>query len=263
MNNWRTIALVSMSMFLLTRGAFATPPAEAPEQVLKKRAGLFWQTRASANWAAHYQFLTPEEKTAISKRQFVDLSAKRELLRYISVHTGAVAVDGELGWVEVTYEARPKRYPEVRPIRLTFWDHWQQQTDGQWYPVPKKQRQYLPQLPPHLRSSKEEPILAQRVKEFYQAQEQQDLASLYQYLDPRYQEKVPLAEFTKKPSQKAYLSYRLDWVEVVGEKGRAKVVYTYKPTDPSLSKLDPQEEAVIENWLKINGHWYHRVIMPN
>ncbi len=34
------------------------------------------------------------------------------------------------------------------------------------------------------------------------------------------------------------------------------MVYRRKLNDPSVSKLDPQEDRVIENWIKIDGQWY-------
>ena len=53
-----------------------------------------------------------------------------------------------------------------------------------------------------------------------------------------------------------YVSHKIDWLEVIGDQGRSKVTYTYKPNDPSMAKVDPVAESTIEGWIKVDGEWY-------
>jgi hypothetical protein len=64
-------------------------------------------------------------------------------------------------------------------------------------------------------------------------------------------------------------SHRLEWVEVIGENGQAKVAYTDKLNDPSLAKLDSKEDIVdpkegiaIADWIKVDGQWYRSMRRP-
>jgi glucan-binding YG repeat protein len=245
------------TVLLLLSSSFAAAQ-ETAESSLMERANLLWKALVAEDWATEYQFLSPEEAATITKDTFVSLRKEKWLLRYLSATVGKAFSSNNIGWVEVTLNFRLKNYPEIQPKQRTIWDLWQRK-DGQWYRVSEKQHEQVPKLPPHLRPAEEESSLAQRIHAFWQAREQQDWKQVYQYLDPTFQEKTPEEEFLKSRAIYSYLSHRVEWVEVLGENGRAKVAYTYKINDPSLTKLDTQENLALEKWIKVNGQWYRRM----
>lgn len=231
--------------------------AQGEEEALKARADKFWKARVQEDWATVYHFLFLEEKDKETQEQFVAFRKEKGPFRYLSAEVGKAAVAGEIGWVELSYAARPSAYPEVPPEQVAMWEPWRLQ-EGQWYPVPPQQWEQLPKRPPHLRPAEEEAALTQRAHEFWQAREGQDWALIYHYLDPDYRAKISEKKFLTKKSLFAYSDHRLDWVEVTGNQGRVKVTYFRKLNDPTLYKLKPKEDSMVEEWVKVDGTWYRR-----
>lgn len=232
--------------------------SETAESSLAERAQLLWKALVAEDWATEYQFLSPAEATTITKDAFVSLRKEKWLLRYASATVGKTISDNDIGWVEVTLNFRLKDAPEIKPEQRTTWDLWQRK-DGQWYRVSEQQREHLPKLPPPLRLAEEESSLSRRIHAFWQARERQEWKQVYHYLDPTFQKQTSEEEFLKSKAIYSYLSHRVEWVEVIGENGRAKVAYAYKINDPSLAKLDTRENFALEKWMKVDGQWYRRM----
>ena len=53
-----------------------------------------------------------------------------------------------------------------------------------------------------------------------------------------------------------FLSYETLWVEVIGDTGLARVGYTVKMRDPSMSKMPARRTALNEKWIRRDGAWY-------
>jgi mRNA-degrading endonuclease YafQ of YafQ-DinJ toxin-antitoxin module len=229
--------------------------AEQDKQALEARARQFWEAEVKQDWGTVYDLSIPEERANATREQYVAFRREKGPFQYLTAQIGEVAVAGDIGWVQVAYDVRPLNYPEVKPHHIQIWDLWHKRDT--WYPVPKPQRDQFPKLPPHLRPADEEAALSKRAHDYWQAKETQDWQLIYQYLTPDHRAQVSLEQFLKKKALFSYFSHRLEWTEVITDnRGRVKVVYRRKLNDPSVSKLDPQEDRVIENWIKIDNQWY-------
>lgn len=232
---------------------------EQPGEALEQQARTFWEARVNGDWATVYDILPPAEKGDLTREQFAALHRERTPFRFHSAQVREVATEGEFGWVNVTYSVRPASEPDYTPAHVEAWNAWQRH-DGQWHPLPVDQREQLPKLPPHLRQADEEAALSQRAHEFWNAKEQQDWARIYQFLDPAFRKQTTESQFLQRKAYFQYLSHRLEWTEVIDDQGRIKVAYMSKLNDPTLTKLEPKEKIVIEEWAKVDGQWYRRTI---
>lgn len=239
---------------LASAGGVLAAPEDDDAQVLRAVAQRFWEAQSQGDWSAVYDMLTPADRGELSREQFVAKRQENWPFRYQSFRLGEVVIADQVGWVEVSYEVLLTLVPNRSPETVHGWQIWVN-SDG-WRPVPEKLRQEYPSRPPKLRSAREESALARRVEEYWQAITAQDFARAFQYMEPTYRERMSLEDFAKNPHYVLILAHRLAWVEVTRDKGRVKVVYTGKVNDPSMSKLDPREMAVIEPWIKVNGEWY-------
>jgi hypothetical protein len=247
----RAVWVAALSLGL----GFPLAAAEEPaEQALKARADRLWEARVKGEWASVYEFLLPEEQTKLTQEQYVISKKEKGPVHYLSAEIGEVAVAGDTGWVEVNYLWRPSAYSALPPTQAHLWEVWQKRED--WRPLSKELREQVPSRPPHVRPAAEEAALGKRAEAFWQAKEAQDWRRLYEYLEPGYRAQEPIDAFLKKKSVALYLTHRLEWVEVSDEHGRVKVAYTHRPNDPTLTKLDPRESTVIEDWIKVQGQWY-------
>jgi hypothetical protein len=246
----------TLGVIALLMGNLATAQ-EQPREVLEQQARAFWEARIKGDWATVYDILSPEEKGDLSREQFTTLYREKAPFHFHSAQVQEVAIEDEFGWVNVAYSVRPSSEPDYPPAHVQAWNPWQRQ-DGQWHPLPVDQRGQLPKLPPHLRRTDEEAALSQRVHAFWLAKEKQDWARIYQFLDPAFRKQTTESQFLQRKAYFEYLSHRLEWTEVIDDQGRIKVAYTSKLNDPTLTKLEPKEEIVIEEWVKVDGQWYRR-----
>jgi hypothetical protein len=255
-----TVLLVATLAFAFAFAA-ASPAADDQDakQSLTERAHIFWNARVKGDWDSVYNLLAAEDKAHFTSEEFVAHRKEKGPFRFLSAKLEDVAVAGDLGWVKVDYTIQSAVFPDVPARDVQGWDIWQQR-DGQWYPILKKaQRKRLPQLPPHMRPAEEEALLAQRANELWSAKEKEDWTLIYPYLEPAFRDKVSEEEFQKSNALSAYLSHTLEWVEVIGDRGRVKVVYTHTPNAPALTKLEPEPDVMIEQWVKVDGQWYRRM----
>ena len=126
---------------------------------------------------------------------------------------------------------------------------------GDWFPVPPQQTDSYP-APPAIRDKAAEAKLKSRFSQTWPLRKAGDWSGLYDFADPRDRDAVPLTEFADSEGLFAYRSQDLKWVEVIGDKGKVRVVYVHTVTDPSLTKLPPREAEITENWIKVNNEWY-------
>jgi hypothetical protein len=235
--------------------------AEHPEaNKLRAQAEAFWQAREAEDWAKFYEILSPEEVAGISRQEFVEGKQQQEKLRYSAVKVQDVQVDGHYGWVDVSYRYSPKGYEGLPPKEARIWDVWRRES-GVWRPLLPPRLMEAPKLPPTLRSRDEETVLARRIEQLWAAREAQDWAALYPLLEPAYRARQSEQEFLKMRAMYLYLSHKLEWTEVDkgSESGRAKISYTYKYNDPNVSKMAPQEDVAVEEWVRVNNEWFRRV----
>lgn len=262
MSNCRRLDVYALSAVLLA----STVPGWAAEryQALHEQATTLWNARVQADWATEYRLLAPEETHPATAEQFVAFRKTRGPWHFSSATVGAVAVADNLGWVEITYSARPSAYPQFPARTVQIWDVWQARQD-RWYPVPATQRDMLPKLPPQRRPAQEEAVLRQRVEAFWTAREQQDMARLYQLLTPQFQQQVSLEALLQHRDPVTYLSHQVEWAEVDGDQGRVKVLVTYATHQAEQHQQESGQAArparqrlVLEEWIKADGQWHRR-----
>jgi len=239
---------------LATVGALAGDDPSA----LAQRARLFWEARVSGDWATEYGFTPAEDRGKATVEQFVAHRRDVGPFRYFSARVGEAATADAIGWVDVQYDVKVAKYLDLPARHVQIWDLWRKR-DGEWYPMPKAQRKEFPRVPPQHRSAQEEAVLGQRVDALWKARVAGQWARTYAYLDPEFRASTPEKVFKRQKPRYLYLSHRLEWVEAVGDEGRAKVAVRRKPNDPSLTKADPQEVTMLEDWVKIKGQWYRSV----
>lgn len=222
---------------------------------LRERAAALWQARVQGDWPTVYDLAVVPGQSVTSKDQFVAYQEKEGPFEYLSAQVEEAEILGDLGWVRVIYAARPKQFRGVPPTQVEVWDIWVRR-DGQWRPVPQASLSEVPQRPPSVRPPEEEAALAARVRAYWAARVGGDYQTVYGMLVERYRERTPLDKFLARRALLIYLAHDVEWAEVTGESGRAKVVYTYKLNDPSLSKMTPQQAVEFETWEKVDGQWY-------
>jgi len=253
--DFKTLALFSCVMISLSGGVLAQ---QKPGQALKEPAKDFWEARIKGDWATVYRYLSPMDKDKFTQDQFVSSRKEKGPFRYLSYKLGDVEIAGQLGWVEVSYTVEPVGFANYPARHMHIWQVWQEM-DDRWYPVPASQRAEVPKKPPHMRPAEEEASLIRRAHEFWNAKEREDWLLIYQYLDPAFTSEVSSEEFLEKTALFSYLSHRVEWAEVTGDRGRVKLTYACRLKDPSLAKSDPIETGVVEEWIKVNSHWYRQL----
>jgi hypothetical protein len=256
MKQWLCCILVAAG-FIAGSAAGATTENE---QALAALARRYWAAEVQQDWRTVYDLLPPGDRAVGSRDEYATWRKERGLVLFVAAEIGETAVSGDLAWVRVKYEFQLAKYPEVAPRQAEMWDIWRN-VDG-WRPVAKKEREAWPKLPPSRRPAAEEAALAARSRELWQAQVAQDWKTYYRYLNPEFQARVPLEKYLGAKAKNTYLSPRVEWAEVIGDAGRAKVLVLAKPNDPGVSKMEPESKVVIEKWVKTNGNWYLDVDLP-
>lgn len=256
-----SLVLVGLIAVGLAHHGIAAEDSEASK--LRARAGEFWRAQEAEDWAKSYQILSPDELAGISQQEFVESRQQHEKLRYSAVNVRDAQIDGDYGWVDVSYRYLPKGFEGLSPREARVWDVWRKE-NGVWHPLPLPRRMEAPKLPPTLRSRDDETMLAKRIEQFWAAREAQNWAALYQLLEPAYRARQSEQEFLKMRAMYLYLSHQLEWTEVDkgGENGRGMVNYSYKYNDPNVSKMAPQESVAIEEWVKVNDEWFRHIAAP-
>lgn len=253
--------MLSVCLITVLIGSFAEAQQEHATQALKERAKTLWNARVAGDWATVYNLLPVEETSEMTKEAFVAQRKEKDPFRYLSTKLGEAAVAGAMGWVELEYDVQLKDYPQAPPRHMQTWSVWFVK-NGQWYPMTKEQREQAPKLPPQKRPADEEARLSSRAQEFWKAREGRDWALTYQFLKPEYRAQVPVEQFLPSDRPPSYLSHRLEWTEVNGEHGRVKVAFTYELKEPESPKPGPQENSIIEDWVKTDGQWYRHKPWP-
>ena len=253
---WGSIRVAWVSVLLaLSIGAPAV--AENDQAGLRTEAEKFWEARVKGDWLVLYDYLPAAEMQQGSREEFAVWSKDNQPFQYVSYKLGTVETDANFGWVQVGYSAKLPKYPSLPAREMEIWQVWRKVGDG-WKLVPQQQANDFP-VPIHRRNAAEEAVLAKRAEAYWQARAEQDLGRLYGYCDPAFRGRVSREEFLQKKARYLYLSHRIDWTEVVGDQGRVRVSYSYKPNDPSLSKLEAEQESTMEAWVKVDGEWYRHI----
>jgi hypothetical protein len=243
--------LLMLVAVLLPRATSAAAPVDV--QALKGLAERYWAAEVRQDYNAVYDMLSPGERNAKTRSEYVDLRKHVGPFRFLAAKTGRIDVAGKLAWVHVNFEWSLPKYPSVSRTGET-WHLWRHE-DG-WFPIPLGERDMWPLLPPHLRAAEEEAALGERVKGLWRAKAAEHWEGVYGYMPPDWRARVPLSEFLKSKARFLYFSPTVEWVEVKGAQARASIAFEAKLNDPAVTKAKPKPEKVIEPWVKIDESWY-------
>jgi len=234
---------------------YASPGLPAQEdQGLQERAKIFWDARVRGDWAVLYEYLPPSSQGGTSRDQFAESGKKKSAFRFLSFEIRKAETAGGLGWVDVVSTAQAVG-TTLPPKTTETWEQWEK-IDGKWYPIDPKRRGEAPLVPPSLRPAEEEAALKKRVDELWSAKEKEQWGLLYAYCDPEFRKTVSQEEFLQKRPYYIYVDHTVEWAEVNGDLGKARVDYLIRPSDPYLSKAEPLDQTTVEKWVKKDGVWY-------
>lgn len=238
--------------------AAATPtdltPALRPEDELRARAETLWRARRDQNWAEVFQFRTPAERQDAKVEDFIEWSNKNEPFIIERYELGAVEVAEPLGWTQVKYTSRIRQFPNQPPRDAEQWQKWRR-IESQWYPIAPREVAGYPE-PPSQRNAAQEARLRARFADYWKARSTRDYQKLVELTDPADRPELTVEEVQAIEERIAFLDARIEWVEVIGPRGRMAVTYKHKLDDPSLTKAQPRETTLIERWIESDGEWY-------
>lgn len=253
----QVVLKAAVGLFLLLNLALAGPlfAAQDDSKALREQAKIFWEARVKGDWATVYDCLSESERMGVSKEAFVEKNKTGGPFRYLRYKLGEAETADDMGWLKVEYEAEAVRFPGLPARRTERWSYWEK-LDGKWYEITGKRVEEIPKLPPSMRPLKEEKAVSARADEFWKAREKGDYAAIYQLCSPAYRQQIPREEFLSKTALNIYVDHQVIWAEVQQNKARVRVAVDFRPNDPHLTKMDPSQQIIFQNWVKVDGQWY-------
>jgi acyl transferase domain-containing protein len=222
---------------------------------LRQRAQQRWEGRVQDACEVEYAFEDVKKREEATLEEFCEWYQKEALFVVHSFEFGDVLSEGDMGWVDVHYNATIRRFPDLPPRDAQHWEKWHRVEGGQWYPVPKEVQNNYP-ASPVVRDAAEEARLRSRFNAAWEARKASDWHRLYEMTDPRDHETVPESQFAEAEAYIEYRTCEVYWVEVIGDSGRVRAAFYHKLKDPSLTKLRPRIVLTNERWVKQNNDWY-------
>jgi hypothetical protein len=247
--------LIFVALILTIAGIAPCLADQAGDSAFLERAKSYWELQLKDDWPGRYDFITPAARAQITRDQYV-AERSNAPLHYISYDLGKFETSGNMAWMEVTFEAKVKFAPDSPAKKVSIWQLWRKDKDGQWCTLSPEESEQEPKLPPSLRATPDTEALAKRADELWRAKENLHLNTVYELIEPKFKEKMSIEEFTGKKGLLSYYSHAVEWAETTGDSGRVKIKSMSKPSDPHLSKGEPMETSSIEKWVKIDGLWY-------
>jgi len=236
------------------RAAETVKPTYPGADDLKGRAEQLWTARRAEDWNTVFRFEDPQRRQEMVQAEFVTWCQENEPFRVHAFEVKRVQTDGPLGWVELDCRTSVRQFPKMPPRDLVRWEKWRI-VDGQWYPVPRRGLKNYPDAPAR-RDAAAEARLSKRFEQSCQARCAGDWERVYEMTDPRDREHVTREQFVEKESIFQHVACDVQWVEVVGNRGRVRVLYKAKLNDPSMTKLPPQATYATERWIEYEDNWY-------
>lgn len=252
-------------MLLVFLPACATPPRAGSGAVprmpnadeLRQRAEQLWQARLAEDWVTAFNFEDTPQREQSSPEQYAVWCRENEPFITKSYQLDQVQTDQQLGWVEVSCRTALRRFPDLPARDVQRWEKWRV-VDGQWYPVPRAEINNYPE-PPALRDAAGEAQLAARFADSWRARREKDWPARYALVDPRERDRITVEELAKDEDRFEYLAMKVQWVQVVGDRGSVRVRYEIKRNDPSLTKMASEVVDVIEHWVRFENEWYRQL----
>ncbi len=222
---------------------------------LRDRVDGLWKARVSGDCPTVQKFEDPRTPGGMHRDEYIKFCQEREPFLYKSYNVVDIQSDRDWGWVDVKYSSVIRGHENIPARESTLNERWQRY-NKQWFLVPKDKQDRMPSTP-KVRNMKEEPKLQARFMQTWEARKANDWKKLYELLDPKDRETIPLKEYSEGEAKFDILKADLQWVEVIGEKGRVLVDYLAKPSDIKL--IDPINVPKFEDWILVNGEWYRDI----
>ncbi|MBW7905145.1 MAG: hypothetical protein LC135_06110 [Phycisphaerae bacterium] len=227
---------------------------------LVERARILWQARQDEDWSRTFDFRDPRVAKAEDREKYIEWCRENEPIAILAHRVLGGQVEGHFGWVQVESTKRVRRYPAAAAQQVRQWERWRWVGED-WYPVPAEELSLYPDAPA-ARDREGEQRLKERFEEAWQCRLKRDYEKLYALTDPEDHEEVKFDMLVADESQFEHLSKDVEFIEVIGDRGRILVAYTVKLTDPSVSKQPPQEILINERWIRRDGQWYRELNLP-
>jgi hypothetical protein len=113
-----------LALLLVVAGSGTTAAAaSADRQELEVRAKRYWAAETSQNYEAVYEMLTPGERDAMSRDEYLALR-KVGGVRYLAAELVEFAYDRELAWVYVKYDWVFASHAYAAPKSGSSWQLW-------------------------------------------------------------------------------------------------------------------------------------------
>lgn len=231
------------------------PRAKAADiNALRSRATELWTARKDENWQFAFGFEDPSERKDWELVKYEEWQKTNFPFKVLSFQLGGVDADGDMGWVEVTYNSLVRRFPDVPPRDATMWQRWHR-VDGTWYPVHPRDLDKYPE-PPTRRDAAQEARLRARFLESFECRKTRNWKHMWELFDPRDRTDSQPDDVAELEAINEYRSCDVKWVEAINNQGRVRVVYERKVADPNLSRLKPMFNEEMEKWVLFEGEWY-------
>ncbi|MCP3905540.1 MAG: hypothetical protein GY715_18090 [Planctomycetes bacterium] len=242
-------------------GAQGTAPVadELPDG-LTARAEHFWRSTVEDDWETLYKYRDPRDADKATLEQFRAWSTKNEPFQTQAFEIGEILTEGDTGWVHVDLETSMRNFPGTPHREAERWHVWRV-VQGAWYPVPLLEQESYAKSPA-LRDAAQEKRLRERFEKSWQLRQSADWLALYELGDPRDRSRVPFDQFSTSFAKSKYLDAEVFWVEVIEWRGRVRLRFQHKLTDPSLTKLPPKTVVSTEDWVLHEDEWYLDLMPP-
>jgi hypothetical protein len=228
--------------------------ADSEASLVQQRARDLWNAKVTDRWDVVFDYLPPEEQAQTQGRDaYAEYQKSGGPFQYTAAEVGEAIVEGDVAWVALKFAVKPRQYP-LKPSDVEKWEVWIKRDD--WRPVPRAAEDQFPSRPPKARDTEEDARLTARVDAVWKATERDDWRAVYDFLDPGYRAANNIEQHMARRAKYLYSSTRIRWVETQGNVGRAKVSFMQKLNDPSLTKLEPEEKMLVEQWFKVDGQWF-------
>jgi len=261
---WRCITIVA-PLAALTSLCCSSPerdpamgrqsPEANPEQALRRQAERLWDARQREDWSTVFELeghlMT---RQSVKEADFVEWCKTTEPFVYHSSRLGDVLTEGDRGWVEVNCRVSVRRFPKMDPKEVHRWEKWRR-VQGSWYPVPREELELYP-TSPAMRDTAAETHLLARFEESWDARQRRDWSHLSSLTDPQDEQVVSNEDFAKAHEQFEYIAHDVQWVEVIGDRGKVRFSFRHKLTDPSLTKVPPKDVVITEAWILLGDEWF-------
>jgi len=216
------------------------------------RAETLWRAKSTGDCKTAYQFEDPAYRN--DEAAYLAWCKDEEPFHILEYELHGAQAEGDLGWVRVVSKVQFSRTSNAPVQDIDTWDKWRK-IDGEWLPVNKREVAASPDAPA-VRDDAAEQRVRSRLDEVWQARLARDWHRLYELIDPVDRSVIPEEQLIQTEEMYIQAACKVQWVEVIGDRGRTRATYSNRLNDPSMSKMPLKDTDVTEYWILRDGAWY-------